>query len=219
MSTDPSARRPRIFLISFNKCGTGSFVRLFRRSGIASVHHHVPGGESAKQDPGASIAVTMFKNYMLARDPLTGIADFTAYTDLAFYSDTMLFEAGRLYPYLHAHYPDAYFVMATREVDAWLLSRLSHGGGSFAARTAALLGGVSREEVIETWRRQFHAHNEEARAWFGARPDVRFLDYDLDHDGPERIAAFLSPDFAIKTAAWGRSNVTSEEKKARALAG
>jgi hypothetical protein len=216
MPSDAPTPSPKIFLISFNKCGTGSFFRLFGRSGIAALHHHIPGDERAKQDPAASVAVTMFKNFMLARDPLAGLEAYTAFTDLAYYSDTMLFEAGRLYPYLHRYYPDAYFVLATRDVEAWLLSRLSHGGGSLAARTATLLGNVSREEVAAAWRAQFAAHNDEARAWFGARPEARFLQYDLDRDTPDRIAEFLSPDFAIKLAAWGRANVTPEEKKSRA---
>lgn len=216
MSPAPASRSPRIFLISFNKCGTGSFHRLFGKSGVASVHHHLPGDERAKQDPAASVAVAMFKNFMLARDPLTGIDGFAAYTDLAYYSDAMLFEAGRLYPYLHRHYPDSYFILATRDVDAWLLSRLSHGGGSLAARTAAVLGGGSREAVAETWRAQFVAHNAEARAWFAERPAARFLEFDLDADPPERIVAFLAADFAIRPEAWGRANVTPAERKARA---
>ena len=216
MSSAPALSSPRIFLISFNKCGTGSFHRLFRNSGVASVHHHVPGDERAKQDPAASVAVAMVKNFMLARDPLTGIDGFTAYTDLAYYSDTMLFEGGRLYPYLHRHYPDAYFILATRDVEAWVLSRLNHAGGGFAARTAAALGGVSYETVMETWRAQFAAHNAEARAWFAERPDARFLEFDLDADAPERIAAFLAADFAIDPAKWGRANVTPEERKERA---
>lgn len=218
MSPSPAPTGPRIFLISFNKCGTGSFFRLFGRSGIRSIHHHIPGDERAKQDPAASVAVTMFKNFMLARDPLIGVEAYTGFTDLCYYSDTMLFEAGRLYPYLHRHYPDAYFILATRDVEAWLLSRMSHGGGSLAARTAKLLGGASHEEIAATWRAQFAAHNDEARAWFGARPEARFLEFDLDRDAPDRIADFLSPDFTIKLAAWGRSNVTSEEKRARAAA-
>ncbi len=216
MSASPAPPGPRIFLISFNKCGTGSFYRLFRKSGIAAIHHHIPGDEAAKQDPAASVAVTMFKNFMLARDPLAGIEGYTAYTDLAYYSETMLFEAGRLYPYLHRHYPDAYFILATRDVEAWLASRMNHGGGSLAARTAKLLGGVGHDEVAATWRAQFAAHNAEARAWFAERPEARFLTYDLDADGPDAIAAFLAPDFRVKTAAWGRANVTTDEKKARA---
>lgn len=216
MSATLAAPSPRIFLISFNKCGTGSFYSLFHKSGIASVHHHVPGDERARQDPAASVAMAMFKNFMLARDPLIGIEGFAAYTDLTYAFDTMLFEGGRLYPYLHRHHPDAYFILATRDVEAWVLSRLNHAGGGFVARTAAALGGVSYETVTDLWRAQFAAHNAEARAWFAERPAARFLEFDLDADAPERIAAFLAPDFAIDLAVWGRDNVTPEDRKERA---
>lgn len=212
----PSIPTPKIFLISFNKCGTGSFFRLFRGSGIAALHHHLPGGPEAKRDPGGSLALAMTRNFMLARDPLIGIDGYTAYTDLAWYDEATICEAGRLYPYFHRHYPDAYFILAVREVDDWVRSRLSHGGGSLAARAGAALGGMSHEQVAALWREQFAAHDAEACDYFAGRPDARFLRFDLDRDGSARIAAFLAPDFGIDLARWGRANVTADATRRRA---
>ena len=208
----------RIFLISFNKCGTGSFYRLFRRNRISALHHHLPAENNAvaARDPAVSLALNMTKNFMLARDPLTNIDGYVAYTDLNYYVDGMFYEGGRLYPFLHEHYPDSYFILATRNVEAWLLSRLSHGGGSFAARAASALGGISHDAVAALWRQQFLAHNAEARRYFGRHSQARFLEFDIEQDDPARIATFLQPDFAIDIAHWGRSNVTSDVTRERA---
>jgi hypothetical protein len=216
MQASPTQSSRRIFLVSFNKCGTGSFQRLFARSQIATVHHHLPGDTGIRNDPTTSVALILFKNFMLARDPLTGIDGYAAYTDLAFYADGMFHEAGRLYPYLHLHYPDSYFILATRDREAWVQSRLNHGGGSLADRAASALGLSSHDAVADLWRQQFVAHNAEVRSYFAARPEARFLEYDLDADEPQQIADFLAEDFRINVAAWGRSNVTRDETRQRA---
>lgn len=216
MRSSSASSSRRIFLISFNKCGTGSFHRLFARSRIATVHHHLPVADGVRNDPATSLAVTMFKNFMLGRDPLIGLEGYTAYTDLAHYSDAMFHEAGRLYPYLHLHYPDSYFILATRDREAWVRSRLNHGGGSLADRAASALGLPSHEAVAGEWRRQFDAHNAEVRSYFAARPEARLLQFDLDTGDPQRIADFLADDFRIDIAAWGRSNVTRDETRQRA---
>lgn len=205
----PSSRR-RIFLISFNKCGTSSFDRLFRRNGIASCHH---GGN----DPVKNLALNMFKNFMLARDPLVNIDEYTAYTDLAYYVDGMFYEGARLYPYLHDHYPDSYFIIAVRNIDAWILSRLAHRGSSLAPRAASALGDITHQEVASLWRDQFRAHNDEVRGYFARHPEARFLEFDLEAGDPRRIADFLADDFTIDVAHWGQRNITSESARQRVL--
>lgn len=208
MTDQPSPAR-RIFLISFNKCGTSSFHHLFQRSGIASRHH---GGNA----PEKNLALHMFKNFMLARDPLTNIDQYTAYTDIAFYGQGMFYEAARLFPYLHAHYPDSYFILATRDVEAWIRSRLAHKGGSLAPRAASALGKMATEDLAAAWRAQFTTHNREVREYFAIRPEARFLEFNLDTDDPGRIASFLAEDFKIRTRFWGQRNVTADAPRERA---
>ncbi len=210
MASSPLPPRHRIFLISFNKCGTGSFHKLFSRNGIVSCHH-------GSNDPAKNLAFNMFKNFMLARDPLINIDQYTAYTDLAYYVDGMFYEAARLYPYLHAHYPDSYFIMARRDVEAWALSRLAHGGGTMAPRAASALGDIPHQEVAALWKEQFVAHNDEVRGYFARHPRARFLEFDLDADDPRRIADFLADDFAIDLRYWGQRNITSDTARERAL--
>lgn len=213
-SEPPAAPRPlsprRIFLVSFNKCGTGSFHFLFRKSGIASCHH---GGSDAQDN----IALHMFRNFSLARDPLTNIDQYSAYTDICYFSNEVILEAGRLYQYFHDYYPDSYFILATRDVDAWVMSRYAHAGGTIAPRFSAALGGVPDAELTTLWKQQFATHNAEVRAYFARHPGARFLEFDLDRDDPARIAAFLADDFPVDIAHWGQRNVTKEGARERML--
>ncbi len=212
MNPAPSLPPRRIFLISFNKCGTSSFHSLFASNSIASCHHHHGSNDRAN-----SLAVNMFKNFMLVRDPLTNIDGFTAYTDIAYYADDMFYEGGRLYAYLHAHYPDSYFILATRDVDDWVVSRLSHGGGTLVPRAASALGDISHQEVAALWKQQFLDHNAEVRDYFGRHHEARFLEFDLEKDDPGRIADFLADDFAINPAHWSQRNPTSPRLRERAI--
>ena len=193
---------PRIFLISFNKCGTSSFHSLFEMNGIASRHH---GGNN----PRKNLAINLFNNFNAARDPLENIDEYIAYTDMSFADDRRILEGMRLFAYIHRHYPQSYFILATRDVDRWIDSRMHHGRGDYAARWKSAYNIDSDERLSSIWRRQYDEHRREVLEYFGARPAARFLEFDLETDAPALIGEFLENDFGIDMSHWGQRNVTS----------
>jgi hypothetical protein len=194
--------KSKIFLISFNKCETATFHRFFEANGIKSRHH-------GSNNPRRNLSLNIYRNFLLGRDPLTNINEFEAYTDLNFVNEEIVIEGARFFEYLHRHYPDAYFILATRDVDRWVASRMSHGRGDFARRFATFLKLDDFDALKDIWRTQFLAHNSAVRRYFGERPGARFLDFPLETGTAEEVAEFLKPDFVTDPALFKTQNQTS----------
>ena len=109
-----SSDQPRIFLIGFNKCGTTSFHDYFKANGIASVHWRAN-----------TLALALHHNRTEGRPLLEGIDHWTAYTDMncipgspwgqSNSDSAALIEGCRYFRELHRDYPDALFILNTRD--------------------------------------------------------------------------------------------------------
>jgi hypothetical protein len=122
----------------------------------------------------------------------------------------------RFYEILAPRFPDARFVLITRDADAWFRSLLSHSNGrtpGFTDLHAAAYGRQAEFEALRaragSWRKvkwqglplqgmdgyykdRYRAHAEEARSWFAANAPGRLIDIRLDD--PEKfrkVAVFL----------------------------
>ena len=130
-----SSQPPRIFLIGFNKCGTTSFHDYFKANGITSVHWRAN-----------TLAMALHRNQLAGQPLLSGIEDWTAYTDMICIpgtpwersnSDGMpLIEGCRLFRELHQAYPEALFILNTRDPMQWVRSRLKHDQGRLLRPTS-----------------------------------------------------------------------------------
>ena len=189
--------RPHIFCIGFNKTATVSFNVLFKSSGITSAHW---GG----MDPNGNLALQMARNFYLARPLLQGLEEYTALSDMTYADDKVIVEGCRFFKELHQQYPDAYFILNTRETEGWIRSRINHRQGHFLERTQKACG-LSEEEVLDAWRAMHVAHDQEVMQYFGANPG-RFMRFEIEQGSVDEIARFLSPDFEIKTQAWGKKH-------------
>ncbi|MEM0976296.1 MAG: sulfotransferase [Pseudomonadota bacterium] len=110
---------PRIFLLGPNKCGTTSFHRLFEASGIPSIHW-----KCSRTD--RFLAHVMITNVSLGRNPIAGLEEYVAFSDMNFASNQIWIEAKCFFREMHKHNQDAYFILNTRDEDDWLLSRSKH---------------------------------------------------------------------------------------------
>ena len=202
--------RPKIFLIGFNKCGTSSFHFMFRKSGIASAHF---GGA----DKDSNIALKIYRNVMLARPVLTGLEEYDALSDISFCDTTVYIEGGRFFRNFYAEYPDAYFILNTRDRDNWLRSRIAHGSRSGGLlRRSAEVYRCDKNGVVELWKEQFAAHEADVAAFFADRPGSRFLRFDIETGKIARVAAFLRPAFSINTRWWQKRNETPDTARSAA---
>ena len=198
-------RRPKVFFIGFNKCGTKTFHHFFAANGYRSAHYACKAHAFAAPLPMARV---MADNIAASRPVLTGLTHYDAFSDMTFADMHRVIEANLFFRQFHAECPDAYFVFNDRPVEKWLLSRAKHGNahnGSFIARHASALM-LSQEATIDHWRQQYVRHKQDVLAYFSGHE--RFMVFDLEADGPEQMAAFLKPHYRFENSKWTHRGAT-----------
>ena len=169
----------KIFQIGLNRCGTLTLHEFFCANGLKSIHW----------DKGR-LARRIFENLESGEPILSGYEDYDVYTDMAASDPDRLYEAYKLYPQFADAYPDAAFILNTRNRKDWISSRLRHSKGRFAAKQKVTLGISSEEELVAYWEKDWDDHHEKVRAFFRDSP-YRFFVYNIDRDGPEELAEEL----------------------------
>ena len=191
---------PRIFLIGFNKCGTTSFHDYFKANNIASVHWRAN-----------TLALALQHNQTSGQPLLTGIDQWTAYTDMICIpgspwgssnsTNAPLIEGCRWFKELHHDYPDALFILNTRDPFHWLQSRLSHDKGQFAAAYLQALapeGVRNRRQLKRRWLHDWYQHHTEVMAYFQAHARKQLLVFHISESSEQQLNHFLKPHFAIE---------------------
>ncbi|RNF34640.1 glycosyl transferase family 90 [Paracoccus methylarcula] len=176
----------KFFQIGFNKCGTTFIARLFDMNNIPAVHW-------LEGDLAEDIAYSK----LVGRPPLQRwAADTVAFTDMESvrYLNMPVVEAFREYAFLDQSFPGSVFLLNTRRVEDWIISRYMHRGGSYARAYAQILG-VSVGDLADIWKEDWDAHLSGCRAYFGSRPE--FIEIDIDEATPEDYRAALSPWFDL----------------------
>ena len=196
-ATDPeTVRRPRVYVIGPNKCGTTSFFKFFRKNGIVTAHWVYQG---------RNLAVTMINNMALGRAPFAGFDEVEAFADLNHIEENQVFiEGARFFREIHRHDPDAYFILNTRDIDNWIASRVNYG----LSKPVARINATTVEAVLDGWRTMFRTHHDEVRAHFADNP--RFIEFNIETDSIRRVVRLLAPHYALKPKAWGKHFVTAD---------
>ncbi|MFC3613038.1 sulfotransferase [Lutimaribacter marinistellae] len=186
---------PKIILIGLNRCGTTTFFKLFQNSGIPAAHW--------EDEFGNNLAQRMVTNIAMGRKPLAGFGGLRAFTDIAFVNARFMLDGARFFRELHTAYPDAYFVLNTRDKKGWLRSREQHANGTYLDRCCKA-NGMTVDEVRKGWSDMYDVHHAEVTAYFDGNP--RFMRFDIERDEPQAVAAWLAPDFDVNIAHWGHYN-------------
>ncbi|WMS42218.1 hypothetical protein RDV64_19445 [Acuticoccus sp. MNP-M23] len=173
----------KVFQIGFNKCGTRSMFQLFRRNGLAAMHW----------DKG-EVGHALRYNVVTGHRPLEGHEDFVFYSDMMGPRGQPIFEGHLQYKALYAAYPDALFILNTRNIDNWVKSRMRHP--DFVLRFNRSYGLEGNEAVEKLWREMWDAHHKEVRAFFADKPG-QLLDFDIETQGPEVIADFVKEHYTL----------------------
>jgi hypothetical protein len=194
-----------VIQIGFNKCGTRSLYRFFLDNGIPAIHYqHGENGEKVK--PGL-IGLQMMQNITTGHRAFEGVENFRFYSDMTTPMFTGLFEGHFFFQYLHQSYPDAIFILNTRNLDDWIESRVNHGGDQ-VLRFREHFGLTSDDEVLDLWRRQWDRHHEAVRAYFKNRPD-QLIEFDIDRDDGAKLAQALAGNYALDSDRWGHYGRTT----------
>ena len=194
-----SSQPPRIFLIGFNKCGTTSFHDYFKANGITSVHWRAN-----------TLAMALHRNQLADQPLLSGIEDWTAYTDMICIpgtpwersnSDAMpLIEGCRLFRELHRDYPEALFILNTRDPMQWVRSRLKHDHGRFAEAYLKALqseGIRNLRQLQRRWLEDWHTHHAEVLRYFHAHGRQQFLLFHISETPVGQLNRFLERHFEL----------------------
>jgi len=169
-----------IFQIGFNRCGTASLHRFLLESGISSLHwgYEVLGTLiSARIDAG--------------EDPIKDFPHIIGFTDMIGPRPGGLAEPYKRFDYLHRWYPNALYVLNTRDREKWIASRATfqHEGQTLLAGFAQMLK-IPESAVPDFWRAEWDYHHAIVRAHFSGAPN--FLEFHIEQDDPDKLRAFVA---------------------------
>ena len=201
MSAAGRAARPRIFIIGFNRCGTSSLHRFFKRAGYRSLHW----------DRGR-LAMTMERNARAGAPIMAGYEDHEVFSDMFYHCVHVSIHANRYFREIAEQEPDARFILNVRDEDRWVQS-LSywHNTGVFMepddhgmpcdpplcvwepVRAELRQFGLDTvEQVHDLWRRRWREH---IAAVVDELSPERLLVFDIERDDPLALCRFVGlPD-------------------------
>ena len=165
--------------IGFKRCGTSSIAAFFNRSGIPAVHW----------DRGR-LALTMRENMRVGRPILRGYEQYSSFTDMEYVAADDCFEGFRHYDRILEDYPEAKFILNTRDQDRWLRSMHQHSVLAGPERIGFYrwrYGTADPERLSEFWRQEWDEHYKRVMA--DIRGD-RLLVFDIEKDSPELLCRF-----------------------------
>ena len=169
-----------IFQIGFNRCGTCSLYRFLLESGIPSLHW-------SKE----VLATRISARIHAGEDPIKDFPHNIGFTDMIALRPSGLAEPYKMFEYLHCWYPNALYILNTRDREKWIASR-----AGFQFEDRSLLEGyaemlkIPRSAVPHFWRAEWDYHHAMVRAHFSGAPN--FLEFHIEQDHPEKLRAFVA---------------------------
>jgi len=209
----------KIFIIGFNKCATKAFHEFFAGNGLTSVHWDRN-----------LLAQSIWEQFKVGKDPVGYYPGVQVFSDI---ECVTRLELPPIEIYLHFRklfdwYPDATFILNTRSVDRWVISRIYHMDGRYLDCWKHHYGTRDVSEVILKWRQSWADHHAGVREFFSDKPDS-WLEYDLEKDDPTKFCRHfegrLSLDvshFSIvgegrKAPTWTGTDIVEAEAAQRAV--
>ena len=191
---------PKVFQIGLNKTATRSIFVLFKRSGYPSLHWHK--GELAR-----NIVRAKANN----DTPLKDYSDTILFTDMeCVHTKNVLLEGYKEFEYLEKFYPNAKFILNSRDVDGWLRSRMLHREGKYFRYFTHHYNTTDPIEIMQRWKANWIAHHVAVREYFADKPG-KLLEFELGKDDGGKIVNFFSPDIKLDIKHW--DNITAKIRK------
>jgi len=187
----------KVFFIGMNRIATKSFHHLFNKSGYKSFHYScadVATGESI------ILGVAMQYNRDAGYPVMHRMGAARVYSDMFWHRENEWIDGVKMYRDLHQQFPDAYFILQTRDMSAWLQSKYNHKEGAYFTRSRAF-HGLSEQEMFSWFENDRNTHEQNVRHYF--KDNDQFLEYDLDNDDISKLIDFVKPDFFLKKKDWG----------------
>ena len=188
--------RQKVFVIGFHKTGTSSLGKA-----LLILGYRVSGRLPKKEVIDEQFASGEYNEI------LTSLSDVFANYDG--FQDTPWF---CMYKELHQLYPDAKFILSTREEQGWIKSVKKHFGGYAKWRFHKDIYGegesIGNEEI---YLERFREHTVRVREYFSGKPN--FLEINLsDGDNWNKICGFLD-----QPKPWGAFPTANSDKSKSAI--
>lgn len=209
------AKSGPVFQIGFNKCGTTALNKLFHHSGYRALHgtgwywkdRNHPALHRRKAQ------VVIHRNLRAGRPAVESLEDFDAFFDMEFPRGPQQVENFRHFAAMARDYPDARFILNTRDKADWLRSRARHNDGVYL-ENACKATNLDAGAVLQMWAADFDRHHDAVRMFFAAEQD-RLLDFDIDKTPIRKLVKFFKPDFVLYPRFWKKTRVTDLVAKSR----
>lgn len=180
MTKADNMARPKVLQIGFNKTGTTSLTKFFKKNGYTTA------------GPGKT-AIRMVNNIKQGIDPFDGMEDIDLFQDQEYIPHKVF--AWRFYKEIYHLRPDTYFILTTRACESWIQSRLRHAGGNYARISMKHAGVKSIEEMIHLWRLDYYSYHRDVIDFFQSKE--RFYIHSLETISVPDLATFLKDDYSL----------------------
>ncbi|MFD1795046.1 hypothetical protein FQV27_14780 [Paracoccus aurantiacus] len=195
---------PKVFVIGFNKCGTTSLHRMFRRAGHESSHHR----HACADGRIVKIARQIDQNARDERPLLSGIDDAQVYSDMDLCERRVKLSGISRFRGLDADYPGSRFILNTRDPLNWVRSRCRHFAGGYLDRSMFQARIADPSVMRAVWLAEWHEHHAAVQTYFAGRPN-QLLVFDIEQDSALPLIRFL-PEYGLKAGQWRHHNRTPE---------
>ena len=191
----------KVFAIGFYKTGTTTIYEALRILGFHAINGDKPGSY-----PGADDGATLLRQIELGDYRLPTFELFDAFTDNPYF---------HLWREIYAQYPDARYILTTRDEERWIESCASFYRNRRIRPMRVWMFGKHANpgdgaESRQVWLDAYRAHNAAVREYFRGRPG-QLLEID-----PTRMREWGSlPGFLDRpepAAPWPHANATRSDK-------
>lgn len=190
----------KVFFIGMNRTATKSFHELFVRSGYKSFHYSCADVRTGEP---IILAQEMKNNLDSYKHVLHRMSNADAYSDMFWHREDEWIDGVKMYRELHAQFPDAYFILQTRNMYSWLLSKKNHKEGAYIQRCMEY-HNLSQDDMLTWFENDRNDHEQKVRSYF--ETSDKFLDYNIDKDDITKLIDFLKPTFFLEEKHWGHHN-------------
>ena len=192
-------RRPVIFQLGFNKCGSRTIHHFFKDNNIPSVHYH-----------NGRLATSMYRHHKNQKPILhPRYNDVILFSDMEniYHPEQPIYIANIMFTKLEQQFPNARFILNTRNKKDWLRSRIAHDNGQYL-KTISDRVGISQESVIQAWKEEWDQHHANVLNYFKGNRKRKLIVFHIDRDPPQKLSNFFRDWFILNPKYFGHKGKT-----------
>ena len=188
----------KVFVIGFNRTATKAIHNLFKKSGYMSTHYSL-----RDMTTGGSIIIAeqMKKNLDEYKPLLFGMDHMQVFSDMFWHRENVWIDGNKYYKRLHQEYPDAYFILNTREMEGWINSKKAHKKGAYLKRCMQH-HNLDEQKMLDWFRYDRDVTEDDMITYF--KNNDRFIKFDVEQDDISKLIEFVKPEFFLKENDWVR---------------